>query len=127
MCAIYHFFEIIYFKLNSIKLKGQNEGNTAHFAAFTLSLFFDFNIITVFILLDRVKLVSFWLTNEYKIILLVGSTYLIVYLIFIVKDKYKMISIKFSNSTTAQKRRMDNYLILYIFFTFILFIVLAII
>jgi hypothetical protein len=127
MRGIYSFFEIVFYKLNSIRLIGQSEENNAHFAALFLSLLFDFNIIAFMILLDKLKLVSFWLTNEYKIITLLGSTYLIVYLMFIRKDKYKAIRTKYSNKFIVQKSRMTYYISSYLIFTFMLFVLILLV
>lgn len=108
---------------NNITLKGQSGENNAHFAAFILSLLLDFNIISILILLDKVRLVSLWLNNEYKIISLVGCTYLIIYILFIRKDKYKTLKEKYSGTDIVQKRRVNYYLGFYVAFTFILLFV----
>ena len=126
MKDVYTFFEIIYYKLNSIALKGQSEDNNVHFALFILTLLLDFNFITVLIALDKVKILPFGITNQYEVIALVVVTYLITYLLFVRKEKYKVLKEKYSSSDKVQKKKMNYYFGLYVILTFLLFLIITI-
>jgi len=122
MYRIYVFFEIIFFKLNNIILKGQGEEDNAHFAALILCQLLGLNILTFLILLDKVKIVHFSI-DIYIIIVFLILTYFIVYLLFIRKRKYKMIKEKYTNYDKIQKKKMNYYFGLYCIFSFLSFIV----
>jgi hypothetical protein len=104
------FFEIIYFKLNRITLRGQSERNNAHFSLLLLTLLLNFNFITVLMVLDKYKVLSFLITNQYEEISLVVVTYFIAYFLFIRKEKYKFLKEKYSGSDKSQKRKMNKYI-----------------
>jgi len=121
MSNVHVFFEIVYYKLNSLTLKGQSEDNNAHFALFILTLLIDFNLITVLIALDKLMGLPFFINNQYEAIALVAITYFITYLFFVRKEKYKALKEKYSISDKVQKRRINYYFVLYITLTFLLF------
>jgi len=124
MKKIYIFFEIVYVRLNNISLKGQSQENNAHFSAFILSLLIDFNIITILMLLEKLKIASFCLNDEYSIIVLVSFTYFLCFLLFIRKEKYKTLKIKYSNSDLIFKTGKKYYLSIYMILTFVVFVMI---
>lgn len=127
MKNVYNFFELIYYKLNSITLKGQNDENNAHFALLILTLLLDFNLITVFMALDKIKILPYGITNQYEVIALVIVTYLMTYLLFVRKEKYKVLKEKYSKFDKLQRRRMNYYFGLYLILTFLLFLIIVIV
>lgn len=127
MKNLYMFFEIIYFKLNRITLRGQSERNNAHFSLLLLTLLLNFNFITVLMVLDKYKVLSFLITNQYEEISLVVVTYFIAYFLFIRKEKYKFLKEKYSGSDKSQRRKMNKYIWLYVTLTFLFFLLEVII
>ncbi|MFZ5941422.1 MAG: hypothetical protein ACOYXB_12695 [Bacteroidota bacterium] len=127
MKSLYKFFELIYYKLNSLTLKGQSEDNNAHFALFMLTLLLNFNFITLFTAIDKVKILPFCITNQYEVIALFAVTYFVTYLLFVREKKYKAVKEKYSDSDKVQKRNMNYYFGLYVVLTFLSFIVVVII
>jgi hypothetical protein len=123
MSQIYSFFEIIFYKLNQLSLKGQNNANNAHFAVLNLTLLVDFNIVSLMIFIDKLKLVSLSIKSSYPIVALVLFTYLIFYILFLRKEKLKLIIKKYSGSNLARQSMMSKYLIIYIILTFLVLVV----
>jgi len=127
MKNIYCFFEIIYYQINRAKLQGQSEENKAHFAALILTLLIDFNLLTVLIVLDKLKIVPLIINNEYIAIAFVLLTYLAVYLLFVRKSKYNIIKEKYLEHSGINKNKTKYYLGFYVIGTFLLFLFVVII
>ncbi len=118
---------MIYFQINRAKLQGQSEENKAHFAALILTLLIDFNLLTVLIVLDKLKIIPFIVNHEYVAIAFVLLTYLAVYLLFVRKSKYKLIKEKYLEHSGINKNKTKYYLGFYATGTFLLFLFVVII
>jgi len=127
MRNLYIFFEVIYHKLNSIALKGQSEDNNAHFALVILTLLLNFNFITFFIVLDKIKVMHLWISNQYEVIAFVVATYFINYILFVRKEKYKMLKEKYSFPNKVQSRKMNYYFGIYVILTLLSFLIIVLI
>jgi hypothetical protein len=127
MKRIYGFFEIIFFRINSIVLNGQSEENNAHFASMILSVFLFINIITIFLFINRIIEIQFNLFNQYIIIAIFLFLYLLTYLLFIRKNRYKTIKERYLGCSKTQIKRMKFITAVYLVLSFILFLIMVII
>lgn len=127
MKNIYYFFEVIYYQINRARFQGQSEENKAHFAALILTLLIDFNLLTVLIALDKLKIIPFIINNEYVAIAFVLLVYLAVYFLFVRKSKYDLIKEKYLEYSRINKNKTKYYLEFYVIVTFLLFLFVVVI
>ena len=117
MKRIYNFFEIVYYKFNCLKLKGQSEDDNAFFTLMLFSLIPLFNMITLLTILELTKVLYLKFTNSYQIIAMATLTMFINYLLFFRKGKYKLSKVKYLNFSKSQRRNMNFYFWIYIILT----------
>ncbi len=114
MKKIYCFFEMIYFQLRNLNLRGQSADNNSHFAAIILVLLIDLNILSLLIFANKMDVLNIRIVNGYYLLGLVLLTFTIVYFLFVRSSKYNLIKNKYMAVDGIKKNYINLYLSIYV-------------
>jgi hypothetical protein len=115
--------QYIYYRIFEMHSRGEDSITAAGLAIITLSAIWGINIITIYGILFKTKIISNIKPN-YGIYLGIGLL-IMNFFLFMFKKKYKKIKQKFSNEQKQKKIKNGIFVLLYGLLSFILFFVTA--
>jgi hypothetical protein len=127
MNRLYNFLEILFYRFNRIKLRGQSEEDNTMFSLIVFSLFIDLNFLSMLILIETICAKRLGPEIEkYIIISLFIISIIINYFLFVRKKKYLLIREKYSKISMKHKKNINflyyTYIVLTILIVFVFLI-----
>jgi hypothetical protein len=122
-----NYFEIIYFMLHKINIKGQPKFVTRLYSNTIFCVLANINLMSMWFILDKFKILKFYTPNRFEILISMLITYSIIYLLFETGNKIEMNKKKYEELEKKHKKKTIFYFLSYIIFTVLFFISSAII